>query len=195
MLNRGVLVLNKHWLAVHICNVRRSLVLLYQDLARVVTEEYELHSFESWRDISRFARDGVIRTPSFQLIIPEVIMLTRFAKCPPRQVKFNRRNIYLRDNYACQYCGRTPSRDDLTIDHLVPRSRGGRSVWQNVVLACTDCNARKGNHLLSECALNLLRRPKKPHWTACVRVSDYESHRPMWQKFIDNVYWNVPLKE
>lgn len=177
----------------HICNVKRAMTLLYQDLARVVTDEYQLLTFEKWKDLSRFADDDVpvIQTPAFKVIIPEVIMLTRFGKLPPRVIKFNRRNIYLRDNHTCQYCGTRPPRDELTIDHIIPRSLGGESIWTNVVLACADCNAKKGSSLLDECGMKLVKRPKKPHWSLI--FGNLELGRPLWHKFIDYAYWNVTL--
>ncbi len=195
MLNQSVLVLNKHWLAIHVCTARRAFSLLYQDMARVVTKEYEVHDFESWRDLSQYAEHNVIHTPNFQLMVPEVIMLRRYGKIPKHYVKFNRRNIYHRDNFACQYCGRSFPREELTIDHVVPRSRGGASIWSNVVLACAHCNARKGHHLLSECGMKLIRQPKEPHWSAVMRRSMSDQDHLLWRKFIDVAYWNVPLEK
>jgi 5-methylcytosine-specific restriction endonuclease McrA len=196
LLSQSVLVLNRHWSAVHITTARRALILLYGDHAKVVTEDFATHNFESWRDLSRFVDTAKrICTPTFQIGIPEVIMLTQFNKFPPRQVKFSRRNIYVRDNYTCQYCGCVPPKDELTIDHVIPRSRGGKSTWENVVLACMKCNTRKGNRLLSESNIKLLSDPKKPHWLACSHFSSKPVGHSFWQKFIDNVYWNTPLEK
>lgn len=195
-LNQNVLVLNRHWSAVHVTNVRRALVLLFADHAHVVTEDFSTHDFESWRDLSQaMERARKITTPSFQIALPDVIMLTRFGKCPPRQVKFSRRNIYVRDGQMCQYCGCFPPKDEITIDHVVPRSRGGRSTWENVVLACVKCNTRKGSRLLHEVGMKLLTEPCKPHWLACTQYHMRSDTSQFWQKFIDNAYWNVPLKE
>ncbi len=190
-MNQRVLVLNKNWIAVHICNVRRAMSLLYQDFARVVTDEYQLITFQQWRDLSKFADEPFIQTPNFKIKIPEVIMLTKFAKLPPRIIKFNRKNIYLRDNSTCQYCGKKPPREELTIDHIIPRSRGGESTWSNVIIACSDCNAKKGSHLLEEIGMKLLKKPKKPNFS--IIFGREEFNRPLWQKFIDFAYWNVTL--
>src|SRR5690606_25408476 len=110
MLNRQVLVLNRYWIAVHVCTVRRALTLIFQELARVVDEDYHTYDFESWRELSAFANrsDPVIHTPQFQLLLPQVIVLSQYHRMPPRTVKLNRRNIFLRDQYRCQYCGRRP---------------------------------------------------------------------------------------
>jgi 5-methylcytosine-specific restriction endonuclease McrA len=195
LLNSSVLVLNRHWAAVHVTNARRALVLLFGDHARVVTEDYSTHNFESWRDLSAASKHlRKICTPSFQIDVPEVIMLSTFGKFPPRQVKFSRRNIYVRDSYTCQYCGRTPPRDELTIDHVIPRSRGGKSTWENVVLACVRCNTTKGSRLPGEGKLKLLSVPKRPHWLACTEFRFKPNENTLWQKFIDNAYWNTSLR-
>jgi 5-methylcytosine-specific restriction endonuclease McrA len=181
---------------VHITNVRRALVLVFGDHARVVTDDYATHDFDSWRDLSSVVNSHhVIRTPNYQIAAPEVILLTQFSKFPPRQVKFSRRNIYMRDNYTCQYCGRVPPRDELTIDHVVPRARGGKSTWDNVVLACMRCNMRKGSRTVRESGLELLTKPKKPHWFVCTHFTSKPTPSSLWQKFIDNAYWNTSLKE
>lgn len=196
LLNSRVLVLNRNWIAVHICDARRALVLLYQNLARAVTEDYETLNFDSWRDLSRFARDSeVVHTPCYPLMIPQVIKLISYNRFPPLRVKFSRRNIYLRDRNQCQYCGARPPREEMTIDHVVPRSRGGKTVWGNVVLACSVCNARKGNQSPRECGISVIRKPRKPHWLLGTRLEFNPENRPFWQKFIDEAYWNVALEE
>jgi 5-methylcytosine-specific restriction endonuclease McrA len=196
LLNQTVLVLNRNWIAVNICDARRALTLLYQDLARAVTESYETLNFESWRDLSRYAREHeVIHTPRYPLMVPQVIKLVLYNHFPPLHVKFSRRNIYLRDRNRCQYCGARPPREEMTIDHVVPRSRGGKTVWENVVLACSRCNTRKGDELLGECGLTLIRKPRRPHWLLGSRADFDPDHRPLWQKFIDEAYWNVALEE
>ncbi len=198
MLNQGVLVLNRHWTAVHICSVRRALILLFQDLAKVVTDDFQTYDFHSWRELSsHVAEHGnqFIRTPAFKLLVPEVILLHGFQRVPPRTIKFNRRNIYLRDNYTCQYCGRHPRREDLTIDHIIPRSRGGRSTWENVALACLPCNVRKGCRTPEEAGMKLLTAPRRPHWLATLRHALQGPPRPIWQKFVDAAYWEVALEE
>jgi 5-methylcytosine-specific restriction endonuclease McrA len=136
-----------------------------------------------------------IHAPSFRLMLPEVILLRGFGKVPPRSVKFNRRNIYLRDNFTCQYCGTKPPKEELTIDHVVPRARGGRSTWDNVVLACQGCNARKGSRPLEQLSMKLKKAPKRPNWTSIVRHSMKRHNRPIWQKFVDTAYWNADLQQ
>lgn len=198
MVSNGVLVLNRNWMAIHVCSVERAIGLLVQDLAQVVTADYRTYNFNSWRALSaHIAEDGnhFVHAPNFRLAVPEVVLLTRFHRVPPRIVKFNRRNIYLRDGFTCQYCGRKPPKEELTIDHVVPRARGGRSEWENVVLACQRCNARKGSRLVDEIPMHLHRQPQKPHWLSIVHHSMKGHDRPMWQKFVDTAYWTADLEQ
>jgi 5-methylcytosine-specific restriction endonuclease McrA len=196
MLNRQVLVLNKHWMAVHICSVRRALTLLYQELARVVDENFQTYNFETWRELSSFMGSQAprVHSTSFEMMLPQVIVLSRYHRNPPQRVKFNRRNIFLRDRHTCQYCGKRPKDDDMTIDHIMPKSRGGHTAWENVVLACTSCNIRKGNHLPNECGMALQGPPKKPSWMA-LQFKPEPDNRSFWQKFIDIAYWEANLHE
>lgn len=195
LLNQSVLVLNRHWLAIHFCNVRRALCLLYSDLARVVDEAHQTHDFQSWRELSQAASSPEkIHSPGFSILVPQVIMLTRYSRRPPQQVKFSRRNIYLRDSHQCQYCGATPPRDELTIDHVTPRSRGGRTTWDNVVLACISCNTRKSNRLPDECGMRPRRPPARPHWPLLGQRLHGGPPRSLWQKFVDTAYWNSILE-
>jgi 5-methylcytosine-specific restriction endonuclease McrA len=194
MLNQGVLVLNRSWLAVHVCDVRRALTLLTLGLARVVTEQFETHDFQSWQELSEFAEGDYLNTPRFKLLIPEIIVLTGYNAIPPRRVKFSRRNIFERDRFSCQYCHRTPSRSELSVDHVKPRSRGGSTTWANVVLACTECNARKRDRTPDEAGMRLARTPKEPLWRpgAGFRVT---ARRRSWERFVDSAYWDLLLEE
>ena len=194
MLSQSVLVLNRSWLAIHVCDVKRALTLLALDLARVVTEEYETHDFQSWRELSQYARENTLNTPRFKLLIPEVIVLTRYNSVPPRRVKFSRRNIFERDRYTCQYCDRSPVRSELSVDHVVPKSRGGSTTWTNVVLACTECNARKRDRLPADAGMHLQRPPREPAWRpgGSFHVS---VRRRSWTRFVDTVYWDLSLDE
>lgn len=199
MVSNGVLVLNRNWLAIHVCSIERAMSLLCQDLAQVVSEDYRTYDFISWRHLSdsmdEYSSKDFLHTPNFKLKIPEVILLTDFHKVPPRAVKFNRRNIYLRDEFQCQYCGVKPPKEELTIDHIIPRSRGGKSEWDNVVLACQKCNSKKGSKSLESANMKLKKTVRKPHWLSIVRQSLSRHNRPTWQKFVDQAYWNTRLEE
>lgn len=195
LLTESVLVLNRNWLAVRVCTVKRALILLYRSMAQVVTPDYETYDFDSWCELSQYAKERVIHTPRFQIMVPDVIKLVGYTRTPPLEIKFNRRNIFLRDNFTCQYCGRKAPKDELTIDHIIPRSRGGKSIWENVVIACMDCNSLKGGFLPWEVGLSLKKQPKKPHWLVTCRRFITPEKKPIWEKFIDHAYWNVVLNE
>lgn len=197
ILNRQVLVLNRNWVAIQLCTVRRALGLLCGELAEVVADDYETHNFESWLELSQYAQTDLIHTPSTQVAAPAVIKLIRYKGFPPRKARLSRRNIFLRDDMQCQYCGRAPRGDELTIDHVVPRSLGGRTTWDNVVLACARCNTRKGSKSPEQAGLVLARLPKEPNWLSCSRhwPPTNGAHTSAWQKFVDAAYWNVSLKE
>ena len=109
------------------------------------------------------------------------------------RVPFSRRNIYKRDRFQCQYCGTRTPIGELTIDHVLPRARGGRSTWENCVLACLRCNRRKGHRLPSEAGLQLRRPPREPHWSPCISIP-LAKRRASWEQFVSEQYWNVELE-
>jgi 5-methylcytosine-specific restriction endonuclease McrA len=111
---------------------------------------------------------------------------------PRRTVPFSRRNLYRRDGFRCQYCGRKRNTADLSIDHVVPRSRGGRTTWENCVLSCIPCNVRKGNRPAVEAGMALVKAPLRPAWTPYLLVSTAH-RRASWAQFVSDQYWNVEL--
>ena len=115
-------------------------------------------------------------------------------RLPRQEVKFSRGNIYLRDSNRCQYCGRKFSSSELSLDHVVPISRGGKSSWENVVCACLPCNVKKGNKLLSESDhMRLIRQPQRPKWHPLHRLQG-RNFPDIWKNFLDEAYWNVELR-
>ena len=197
VLSEKVLVLNRSWVAVNVATVRRALTLVYQDVARIVApEDYSTYNFEGWIEASQAARQGRrIYAASCSFCVPEVIVLSTFNGRFSKEVRFSRRNIFERDENCCQYCGKRYERSELTLDHVVPRSRGGTSTWNNIVLACIKCNMRKGARLVSELHMKLLRKPVKPQWATRVGVKLGRSYKPAWERFLEEAYWDVELKE
>src|SRR5690349_8833825 len=136
-LEASVLVLNKLFMAVHIISVRRAFCLLCKDLAEVVSLEdgqFTSYNFNTWREVSEYRRqnfrqedDDWVRTATTEIQVPRVIRLLGYEKLPKQAVKFNRRNIFARDNNQCQYCGRKFPTTELSLDHVTPRSQGGLS--------------------------------------------------------------------
>ncbi len=195
-----VLVLNRNFSAIQVTDWRRAITLVYLDRAQVVDEEYRTYDFEDWRELSQYIKgysNGFIHTPTFKIAIPEVIALKFYDKLPDNEVKFTRKNIYEHYGYRCCYCGKRFASSELNLDHIIPRSRGGKSDWLNVVTACISCNLKKGSFLLEEIGMKLLIRPSKPKWWgSCSLVLRLAIRKKTsWQKFIDQAYWNVELKK
>jgi 5-methylcytosine-specific restriction endonuclease McrA len=117
------------------------------------------------------------------MAVPEVICLTRFDRLPSTAVTFSRRNVARRDHQTCQYCGAQPGWESITVDHVVPRSRGGTSSWTNCVAACVACNARKADRTPEQAGMKLRRRPARPDWKPlyAARAARVES----WARFLD----------
>jgi 5-methylcytosine-specific restriction endonuclease McrA len=194
MLDGHVLVLNRFFQAVQITSVRRALTLLYKGQVKAVAADYNTYDFDNWRDIPvQPAVDPYVSTPTRNILIPHVVQLLRFDKVPRQEVKFSRGNIYLRDHNRCQYCGKKFPSSELSLDHVVPISRGGKSHWENVVCACLPCNVRKGNKLLSECDMQLIRTAARPKWHPLHRLQG-RNYPEIWKNFLDEAYWNVELK-
>jgi 5-methylcytosine-specific restriction endonuclease McrA len=186
MLDERTLVLNRHWAPISTTSVRRALVLVVRGAAGVVhPETLHVASWDSWvrRDGAPSGDKGVVRGFDLEVRIPEVIVLTRYDGYPTRGVAFTRRNVYRRDGYTCQYCRGRPGLSDLTIDHVIPRSRGGASSWENCVTACRPCNARKANRTAHESDLRLPRPPAAPRWPGGLDPASVRA-KPLWQRFL-----------
>ena len=148
-----MLVLNATYEPINVCTVRRAVVLLLKEKAEVIERaEWGLHS----------ANATIPR--------PMVIRLVTYVRVPrdPHRRKITRRAVFARDNWTCQYCG---SRGNLTVDHVIPRSKGGGSTWDNIVASCAPCNRRKGNALPRQAGMNLARQPKTPNPNVFIHVA------------------------
>jgi 5-methylcytosine-specific restriction endonuclease McrA len=166
ILERPTLVLNRSWLPVHVTTVRRALCMVFRDSARIVAPDtLATYSFDEWIDLDEPPIQMFVRSPSIQVAVPEVILLVHYDRVPCHEAPFTRRNLFLRDEFTCQYCGKRSAVERLSVDHILPRSRGGKTSWENCVLACVVCNARKGDRTIKEAGLRLLRPPVRPRWT------------------------------
>ncbi|MHC4450625.1 MAG: HNH endonuclease [Planctomycetota bacterium] len=195
VLNQRTLVLNRSWVAITTTTVREALSMLYQGAARVIcANTYQAHDFEAWSEVGAAVDEPCIRTVAVRLRVPEIIVLAAYDGFPKRTVAFSRRNLYRRDRLTCQYCGCKPGSEELTIDHVIPRSRGGRSNWRNCVLACVECNKRKSNRLPNEAGMHLLRPAKIPRWSWDVEVA-IGHRKSSWEQFLADRYWNAELKD
>ena len=194
VLNTKVLVLNRSYLPVHITVVRRALSLLYQGIARAVDEQYRTFDFATWSDLA--ADEDSIGLVDRAIRVPRVILLQGYDRIPRRYVHFSRFNIYSRDQNRCQYCGRQFPRAELNPDHVVPRSKGGTSIWDNVVCSCHRCNRLKGGRTPIEAGMRLIRQPRRPQWTPFMTETYSLRRYKEWMPFlsaVDAAYWNTEL--
>lgn len=170
----SVLALNRQYVAVHVVSARRAFCLLYKGAAEVISVEenlFQTYTFNDWLEVSLLEsplalehHDDAdwIRSVNFRIRVPRVIRLLRYERLPGNTVKFNRRNIFLRDENRCQYCGRRYGSQRLSLDHVLPKSRGGPTNWENIVCCCLDCNVKKGGRTPHEAGMALMRPPRKP---------------------------------
>jgi len=168
MINYSVLVLNASYEAINICNLKRAITMIFKGVA--CAEEETEHE---------------IRSTSMVIRIPTVIRLLRYIRIPHRVVRFSRKNVLLRDNYRCQYCGEIFAPSQLTLDHVKPLSHGGKTQWDNVVAACKDCNIRKANRTPTEASMHLMRIPKAPPVVYYLHlIKSTHGHHITWQKYL-----------
>jgi 5-methylcytosine-specific restriction endonuclease McrA len=177
------LVLNQSYEPVARISWQRAVMLLWQGKVEVV-EEYE---------------DRLVRSVTVELRMPSVIRFLRHKRRGDRGVKFSRDNVYLRDHAQCQYCGQKVSRAEATYDHVVPRAQGGRTTWDNIVIACVGCNQKKGGRTPTQAKMALRSNPQKPHkLSGAVQLTfAYDKGMPLsWRKFLRDVaYWHTELEE
>lgn len=206
-LDSSVLVLNKFFVAMNVISARRAITLLYKNSAEVVSIDdgrFSSYNMETWQDVSLLKSqlglpdedDEVswIKTVSISIQVPKIIRLLFYENRPAWGVKFNRRNIFARDGNCCQYCGKRFPTSELSLDHVIPRARGGEATWTNIVCACTECNKRKGGRTPEEAGLRLIRRPFVPRHSPIITLKLSSDKYSSWKQFIDHAYWSVPLK-
>jgi 5-methylcytosine-specific restriction endonuclease McrA len=222
ILERPTLVLNRNWQPVNVATVERALTMLWNESARVVDpHDFRLYDWADWSQLRPTEGELFIQAVRLRLRVPEVITVTGYDRLPTAAVAFSRRNVFKRDHYTCQYCSlqcrspwgksdevedgihsnpradknrprRQPGTEELSIDHVIPRSHGGTSTWENCVLACVACNKRKADRTPQQAGMKLRRPPGRPTWKPL-----YAAHRvriASWAKFISEAYWNVELE-
>jgi len=196
---RKVLVLNKCWTPINTIPLRDAITLVFgehkdgEPKARIIEpESYASMTWQDWSALRPKVDDEAIRSANIEFRVPEIIVLSKYDKLPKPRVHFSRRTLFKRDRNTCQFCGIRPKNDELTIDHVVPRSQGGQTTWENCVLACYKCNSKKADRTPKQAGMKLLSVPKKPD----VRYFKCDlSHRvSSWEAFLGEAYWNVGLE-
>ncbi|HEV7300979.1 MAG TPA: HNH endonuclease [Tepidisphaeraceae bacterium] len=207
-LNANVLVLNKHYQAIRVINVRRAFAMLCKDLAEVVhidtdaagQSRWTNMDFTEWTELSQLKAEfepeeyDWIHTVRLQIAVPRIIRLVGYDKLPRQDVKFNRRNIYARDGSKCQYCGKKFSTTELSLDHVKPKSQGGKASWDNIVCCCVKCNVKKGGRTPEQAKMHLITKPIKPKRSPVISIRLADARYSSWKTFLDNAYWTVELK-
>jgi hypothetical protein len=211
----NVLVLNKLWVPINVVSCLRAIHKVMNGRARFLdVDTYNTYDFEGWVENwedaikeAKIASDKhILSGARYGFIVPEVIICTEYGgigyKVSHRKPKFSRTNVYRRDKNTCQLCNKKFKTEDLTIDHVVPKSKGGKLEWTNVALACTSCNNKKGDKTLGEAGMKLIRKPFRPTGDDLKRspmeALKYKIGRnppKTWEAFLGKMYWNVELKE
>ena len=164
----NVLVLNSSYLPIQTTTVKKAIRLIYRGVAIV-----EKYSSVVWRSVSS------------ELVLPTVIRLVNFYKIPMRSHRLSKKNIFIRDSHTCQYCGGIGSERSLTIDHIIPKSRGGNSKWDNLVACCKKCNTKKADKTPEEANMHLLRKPTKAGLhTQTTILRNKGAYYPEWHEFL-----------
>lgn len=194
VLDRPTLVLNRNWQPVNVAPVARALAMLWNETALAVDpDDYRQYTWADWSRLRPREGEPFVRAVKFQLRVPEVVTLRRFDRPREEAVTFSRRNLFKRDHLTCQYCGIKPGSSELTIDHVVPRAQGGQSTWENCVLACVSCNARKANRTPDQARMTIRKPPHRPPWRPHYAASGIRIES--WSRVLSEAYWNVALVE
>lgn len=180
-----VLVLNKAYVPVHIISWQRAISLMYTDHAEALDQNYQSYTFSQWNESEHDPSMARVHSVNSEIVVPSVIRLKIYNHLPKQAVRFSRQNIFQRDQHICQYCGGRFHRQDLTKDHIIPKSKGGENTWDNIVTCCKTCNRKKGDRSLQECGMKLLKLPIEPSWIMIVHKRLSHNHcREEWNNFL-----------
>lgn len=186
-LRSPVLVLNRNYQPVRITDARHGFSLLYLGRARALDASYEPHDFAAWAARVPGENDEAIGTPGGPICIPRIVQLLKYNRVPRVPLRLSRRHVYMRDDYTCQYCGQRPGVKELNLDHVVPRSRGGRSTWENLVTSCKVCNLAKGWATPEEAGMRLRKVPVRPSWSMALSLAAQRRRFAEWEPFLASV--------
>lgn len=189
--SKRILVLNRLWQPVNIVGVKRGFSLLMQEHAQAIDTTdgaFQILSAEQWieHSLRHPPLRGIdsVQTVRMKLRIPSVLLLKVFDRIPAKEVKFNRRSIFERDGFVCQYCGERHPEENLNLDHVIPRHQGGKTSWENIVTSCICCNSRKANRMPHQAGMRLPKMPARPRWRPFVSLVGESQPEPEWQYFL-----------
>lgn len=200
LLNRPSLVLNKCWQAIHFVSAKNAIVKTASRRSLIIDpRNYNEYSLTDWIGRQIPSNAVCIKHSYDRLIeVPEIIRLISYDKYPKRKVIFCRRALWKRDCQRCQYCGKKPRYDEITIDHVIPRSRGGQSCFENCVLACLKCNLKKRNRTPEESGMALMKKPSVPIWcptySVCKKNIPISCLKFLKQRELNDYYWSTEIQ-
>lgn len=195
----STLVLNRNYQPINVVSWKRAIKKVVNKRADIIYAEdgkYQNFDFDEWVlfsqeriKVGRNPGDKIIKACGSNIFIPPVIRTLFYDDIKGTAVRLTRKNLYLRDNYTCAYCGRKLKSSELNIDHIIPRSKGGKHTWENVVCSCYRCNTRKDDMLLEECGMKLLNKPYTPiHNLFNEKKNGKIEGSRTWGSFVSDVY-------
>lgn len=194
LIDESVLVLNKYYQAIQVTTAREAICAVITGKAKVIDYNYTRYDWNQW--VSRSAalqnepgKDmyaGIIHSPSTKIYIPQVIHVQdcEHTKSILKKVRFSRKSVFQRDEFHCMYCKKEFDRKKLTIDHVIPRSRGGTNAWNNVVACCKPCNTKKGDKPLSQLGWKIDKKLTEPQWKSHINKKFNEVKQVYWETFL-----------
>lgn len=194
-LHSSVLALNRHYAALQVITARRAFCLLCKGYAEVINVEegaYVTYDFENWLSICALraemgehrGEEDWVQSVNFRVQVPRIVRMLEYDRLPRMTVKFTRRNVFLRDRHRCQYCQKRYSTHKLSLDHVVPRSLGGPTTWENIVTACVRCNVRKGGRTPQDAGMALTQTPMRPKRNPLIEHQVSDKKYSCWATFI-----------
>jgi len=196
----SVLVLNRLYVPVHVIGVRRAFSLLCRELAEVIHSEngqMANYDFQAWRENCELRahvkqpHEDWLRAVHFEIQVPRIIRLMRYDRLPRRMLRLNRHTIFARDEHRCQYCGRKFPGSQLSLDHVIPRSRGGDTTWENVVCCCVGCNIKKGGRTPQEAHMKLVAKPVRPKRSPLITLKLRNPKYECWRAWVESAFCEV----
>lgn len=185
ILESRALVLNRSYYPIGLCSLKDSFKLVCEDVADILDGDLNVYDFKTWCDLEVEEGMDSVGLVSKRIRAPRIIRLRDFNKVPERVVRFNKKNVYIRDQYVCQYCRQKLTAHRLSMDHVLPKSRGGKTTWNNIVASCMVCNSRKADKTPEEAGMKLHKQPTRPHWKDIhVRVPGQQMYKE-WEAFAD----------
>jgi 5-methylcytosine-specific restriction endonuclease McrA len=158
--------------------------MLYVGAAKALDARCEAYDFVRWAQLAPIDGYEVIGTTSGPVCIPRLMLLARYGRVPSTTIRLSRRNVYLRDDFTCQYCGLRMTSRELNLDHVTPRSQGGKATWENLVTSCRRCNFNKGNSTPEVAGMRLLKSPARPTWSTAAALAAAPRHFAEWEQFL-----------